>query len=196
MPTLYIVATPIGNLADLTPRALETLQKVDLIAAEDTRRTRGLLQHHKLETKLISYHQHNESARAHELVARMQTEKINIALVSDAGTPCISDPGGILVAQAAQNNIEVIAVPGPCAVAAALSICGFPFTTFTFSGFAPRDRKGLEAFCTQIKAAQSDLFVFYESPMRIVKTLQTMSTALPGAHMCACNDLTKRHERA
>jgi 16S rRNA (cytidine1402-2'-O)-methyltransferase len=141
--TLYIVATPIGNLNDMTPRALETLKNVSLIAAEDTRVTRALLNHFGIDTPTVSNHQHNEGHRASSLIERMIEENIDTAVVTDAGTPCISDPGSVFVHEAAAAGIELLAVPGPTAMASALSVSGFDTREFAFYGFLPRAKKEL-----------------------------------------------------
>ena len=138
MARLYVVATPIGNLGDMTPRAIETLKNVDLIAAEDTRVTRALLNHFGIDTPCVSNHQHNEEHRASSLPQRMLDEELDVAVVTDAGTPCISDPGSVLAREAALLGIEVLAVPGPTAMASALSVSGFDTREFAFYGFLPR----------------------------------------------------------
>ena len=143
MPRLYVVATPIGNLSDMTPRAIETLKSVDLIAAEDTRVTRALLNHFGIDTPTVSNHQHNEEHRASPLIEKMLEENLNMAVVTDAGTPCISDPGSVLVREAAAAGVEVLAVPGPTAMASALSVSGFDTREFAFYGFLPRGKKEL-----------------------------------------------------
>ena len=142
---LYVVATPIGNLGDMSPRAVEVLKSVALIAAEDTRMTMKLTQRFGIETSLTSCHRHNEQGKAEGIVRRMLEEGIDVAVVTDAGTPAISDPGTILVRQAAEAGIEVVAVPGPSAMAAAMSVSGIDVTEFTFLGFLPREKKDLQA---------------------------------------------------
>lgn len=144
MPKLYVVATPIGNLSDLSPRALETLQSVSLIAAEDTRVTGNLLRKFGVEKPMISCHRHNEADRLEGILSRMLEENIDVALTTDAGTPAVSDPGDLLVHEAARAGIEVIPIPGCCAVAAALSACGFSSREFAFYGFFAA-RKGRSA---------------------------------------------------
>ena len=136
MPRLFIVATPIGNLSDISARALQTLRDCDLIAAEDTRVTRALLNHFEIDTPCVSNHQHNEENRAAPIVARMLEEDLDVALVTDAGTPCISDPGSFLAKEAAAAGIEVLAVPGPTAMASALSVSGFDTREFALRLFA------------------------------------------------------------
>ena len=148
MPRLYVVATPIGNLGDMSPRAIETLKSVDLIAAEDTRVTRALLNHFGIDTPCVSNHQHNEEHRAASLPERMIAEELSVAVVTDAGTPCISDPGSVLAREAAAAGIEVVAVPGPTARASALSVSGFDVREFAFYGFLPRGKKELRVSCS------------------------------------------------
>lgn len=193
MPTLYVVATPIGNLGDMTPRAVETLKKVALIAAEDTRVTRKLLSAFAIHTPLTSCHEHNEPEKAKAIVARMTSEGIDVALTTDAGTPCISDPGGVLVDLAIQNGIEVIAVAGASAVAAALSVSGFTLEEFTFYGFLPRQKNALQSRLTEI-AGQSKIAVVYESPHRVIALLESVEAVLPHTQVSASCDLTKKFE--
>ncbi|MCL2213348.1 MAG: 16S rRNA (cytidine(1402)-2'-O)-methyltransferase [Oscillospiraceae bacterium] len=195
MPTLYVVATPIGNLSDMTPRALQTLGEVSLIAAEDTRRTRPLLTHFGISTPLVSYHKHNEQGRAAELVARMSAENIDIALVSDAGTPCISDPGSVFVAAARTAGIAVVPIPGACSVVAALSVCGFSATEFTFVGFLPKGGKEL-AKCTEKIALRGGIHVIFASSHRIKDTTSLLAKEFPTSELFAINDITKLHELA
>ena len=144
MSALYVVATPIGNLGDMSPRAVETLRSVDLIAAEDTRVTMKLLNHFDIHTPLVSCHRHNEENMGPKICERMLREELDCALVTDAGTPAVSDPGTYLVKACAENGIPVYAVAGPSAMAAALSVSGFDLREFTFFGFLPRERKDLE----------------------------------------------------
>ena len=163
MSTLYVVATPIGNLSDMSPRAVETLKSVSLIAAEDTRVTRKLTNHFGIGTPLISCHQHNEKSRAPEIVERMLAEDIDVAAVTDAGTPAISDPGVELVRAAVEAGIPVIAVAGPTAMAAAVSVSGFDFSSFTFYGFLPRQGNELKEKLMEI-GRKNEGAVFHESP--------------------------------
>ncbi len=193
MPTLYVVATPIGNLGDMTPRAVETLRQVSLIAAEDTRVTHKLLAAYDIHTPLTSCHEHNERAKAAQIVTRMLAENIDVALTTDAGTPCISDPGSILTAEAIQNGIAVIAIPGPTAVAAALSVSGMPITDYTFYGFLPRQKGELTAKLLRM-ARESRLAVAYESPHRIMDLLTCVQAVLPQTQISASCDLTKKFE--
>ncbi len=194
MAILYVVATPIGNLSDMTPRAIETMQKVDLIAAEDTRVTQKLLSVFDIHTPLTSCHEHNERNKATYIVGRMVEEGIDVAVTTDAGTPCISDPGSILVAEAVKAGIEVVAVAGPTAMAAAISVSGFPVEEYTFVGFLPRAKKELiprlEDIATRIKVA-----VVHESPHRVIDLLEVVQSVLPHTLVSASCDLTKKYER-
>ena len=193
MPTLYVVATPIGNLGDMTPRAVEMLKQVDLIAAEDTRVTRKLLSAFDIHTPLTSCHEHNEPEKAPSIIARMLEEGISVALTTDAGTPCVSDPGSVLVGLAIQNGLEVVAIPGASAVTAALSISGFAPDEFTFYGFLPRQKSALQARLSEI-AGQSKIAVVYESPHRVIALLESVEAALPGTQASVSCDLTKKFE--
>lgn len=194
MPTLYVVATPIGNLSDITPRAIETLKSVQLIAAEDTRVTQRLLSAFDIHTPLTSCHEHNQRGKAAQIVRRMLTDNIDVAVTTDAGTPCISDPGSLLVAEAVANRIEVIAIPGPTAMASALSVSGFEISEFTFYGFLPRQKAELTQKLTDM-ARCSRLAVVHESPHRVVDLLRTVLAALPNTRVSASCDLTKKYEK-
>jgi len=189
---IYIVATPIGNLSDITIRALEVLADVDVIAAEDTRHTRKLLEHHGIKAKLISYHEHNESEKAHSIIADVQNGK-SVALVSDAGTPLISDPGHTLVGLAKANNVKVIPVPGPSALIAALCASGIPCGRFIYEGFLPVKQKAKDAFLERFRYEERTV-VFYESPHRIVDTLEAINRLFPQRVMVIARELTKRFE--
>ena len=191
--TLYVVATPIGNLSDMSPRAVETLKSVALIAAEDTRVTRKLTAHFGIATPLVSCHQHNERSRAPEIVDRMTREGIDVALVTDAGTPAISDPGCELTRLAAEAGIPVLAVAGPSACVAAVSVSGFDFPAFTFYGFPPREKRDLEAALLRAARAGNGA-VFHESPHRVKALVKAMADTLPGARLSVSCDLTKLHE--
>jgi 16S rRNA (cytidine1402-2'-O)-methyltransferase len=191
--TLYVVATPIGNLADLTPRAREVLASVTLIAAEDTRHTRQLLSSCGIGTALTSLHEHNEAQKSAELVARLAGGE-SIALVSDAGTPLVSDPGFDLVAAARRAGITVVAIPGACAAIAALSVAGLPSDRFVFEGFLPAKTAARSERLEQLAREQRTL-IFYESPHRLVEVLRDM-TRIFGADRNASisRELTKRFE--
>ena len=190
---LYVVATPIGNLGDMTPRAIEVLKSVDLIAAEDTRITMKLTQHFGISTPLTSCHRHNEFEKAEQLVRRMQEEGISVALVTDAGTPAISDPGTHLVHLAAEAGIEVVAVPGPTAMASAMSVSGIETEEFTFLGFLPREKKDLkEALLDASKRLRT--VIVHESPYRVLELMRTLKETVPEAYVSVSCDLTKLHE--
>ena len=193
MSTLYVVATPIGNLGDMSPRAIETLKNVSLIAAEDTRVTRKLTTHFGIETPLISCHQHNEKGRAPEIVEKMLAEDRNVAVVTDAGMPGISDPGTELVRAAAEAGIPVVAVAGPTAFAAAVAVSGFDFSSFTFYGFLPRGSTELKDKLLDI-GRKSEGAVFHESPHRVKALVTAIRDTLPGARLSVSCDLTKLHE--
>ena len=194
MPTLYVVATPIGNLSDLSPRAIDTLRSVALIAAEDTRVTMKLLSAYDIHTPLTSCHQHNEATKGAAIADRMLAEGIDVALTTDAGTPCVSDPGEGLVSAAIERGIEVIPVPGCCAAVAALSVCGFDTREFAFYGFLPREKKELRAKLLAI-ARQAPVAVVHESPFRVIELMETIAETLPGTRVSASCDLTKLHEK-
>lgn len=192
-PGLYIVATPIGNLADITLRALEVLAAVDLVAAEDTRRTRALLAHHGIAQSLLAVHEHNEQAAAGQLVSRM-LEGERIALVSDAGTPLLSDPGFRLVCAAIEANVDVFSIPGASAVTAALSIAGLATDRFSFEGFLPSKRAARMAALKAL-AAEPRTLVFFESSHRIAASVEDMAEALGSSRKAViCRELTKRFE--
>jgi 16S rRNA (cytidine1402-2'-O)-methyltransferase len=191
--TLFVVATPIGNRGDLTERARETLASVDLIAAEDTRHTGRLLAQLGIGTALLALHEHNEAARAEELVARLR-QGARIALVSDAGTPLISDPGFRLVAAAAAAGVAVVPIPGACAAVAALSVAGLPTDRFVFEGFLPA-RAGARRTRLSALAAETRTLVFYEAPHRISETLADLAVAFGAARDAVlARELTKLHE--
>lgn len=191
---LYVVATPIGNLGDMTRRAIDVLSDVDVIASEDTRVTRRLLSHFDIENRCVSYHDNNEQYRAEELV-RSLIDGNSVALVSDAGTPCISDPGYRVVNLAKQSGIEVVSVPGPSAVTAALSISGLPTDHFFFEGFLPK-KKGRQTRFQFLSSLEASIVV-YESPMRIIKTLNDISTLMGDTRIVSvCREITKKFEEA
>jgi len=189
--TLYVVATPIGNLEDVTLRALRVLREVSVIAAEDTRRTARLLQHYSISTRTTSLHEHNERSKSAALIARLLAGD-SVALVSDAGTPLISDPGSHLVAEAHQNGVPVEPIPGPNAAVAALSAAGFGKTEFIFAGFPPhrsKDRKSwLERFINEPR-----VLILYEAPHRIRATLQEIHDVLGNRSVALGRELTKAH---
>jgi len=189
--TLYVVATPIGNLQDITFRAVATLQQVDLIAAEDTRQTRKLLQHYQIKTPLTPYHDRNEIRAAARLCEQLEFGK-QIALVSDAGTPGLSDPGYRLVNLVRQRQIPVVVVPGPSAVTAALSVSGLPTDRFTFVGFLPR-KKGRQSTLTALKDDPGTIIIF-EAANRLLKTLSDLENAWGERVVAVCREMTKIHE--
>ncbi len=190
---LYVVATPIGNLADFSYRAVEILKKVDLIAAEDTRHVKMLLQHYAINNKLVSLHQHNEEKVAPDFIDKMKAG-MSIALVSDAGTPLLSDPGMPLVKLAKQEGIEVSPIPGACALIAALSVSGLSVTRFTFEGFLPRTSSARKTFFTT-KKNETATWVFYESSHRILASLQDLAEVLPkDRRVVVARELTKLFE--
>ena len=190
---LYVVATPIGNLGDLSARAQATLQQCALVAAEDTRHSGSMLRQFGIATPLVSLHEHNEPERAGALLGRLQRGE-SVALVSDAGTPAISDPGFALVRMAAAAGIAVVAVPGPCAAIAALSVAGLPTDRFCFEGFLPA-REAARRSCLEALAAEPRTLVFYESPHRLAGALQDCVTAFGAARPAViARELTKLHE--
>ena len=190
---LYIVATPIGNLADLSPRAIEVLQTVDVIAAEDTRHSGHLLQHYAIKTPTVSLHEHNEQQRSEVLLSRLQQGEA-VALISDAGTPLISDPGYRLVSLVREHNIKVVPVPGSCALIAALSASGLPSDKFSFEGFLP-SKAGTKRQVLESLKNTSQTVIFYESPRRLRATLNEMLEIVgPDRLTCLARELTKLHE--
>jgi len=192
-PALYLVATPIGNLEDITLRALRVLKEVDLIACEDTRQTQKLLNHYGITTRTISYHEHNEMTRAAELVKEMQ-EGTSVALVTDAGMPGISDPGYRLISLAIRHHVPVVPIPGASAFLAALVASGLPTDSFRFSGFLPAKRGERRAVLEAIKTSPRTQ-VFYEAPHRIVDALTDVCEVLGNArHLVIAREVTKLHE--
>jgi len=190
--SLYLVATPIGNLEDITYRAVRILREAGLIACEDTRHTRKLLEHYGISTPLVSYHEHNEAARAEELAAKLEAG-MNIALVSDAGMPLVSDPGYRVVAAAIRAGIRVIPVPGPSAVVAALAGAGLATDSFYFGGFLPA-KSGQRARALEALQGQTATLVFYEAPHRILETLEDVERLLGPRPVVVARELTKVHE--
>ncbi|PLX93807.1 MAG: 16S rRNA (cytidine(1402)-2'-O)-methyltransferase [Desulfuromonas sp.] len=190
---LYLVATPIGNLEDITLRALRILKEVDLVAAEDTRHSRKLFNHYDIRTPLTSYHQHNESEKGEQLLVQLHEGK-QIALVSDAGTPAISDPGYLLVARCRREGITVNSVPGPSAGVAALAVSGLPVERFAFEGFLPPRSKGR---CETLRtlAQEKRTLIFYEAPHRLLATLSDLRQELGDEReVVVARELTKLHE--
>ena len=194
MSKFYVVGTPIGNLEDITYRAVRILGEVDLVLCEDTRVTRVLLDKYGLKTPTMSYHAQSKISKADKIIELLNEGK-NLALVSDAGTPTISDPGSLLVSQIKQNclEVEIIVIPGPSAVISALSISGMSVAEFTFLGFLPH-KKGRETLFKEI-AASERLMVFYESPHRIIKTLESLNKFSPNKKVAIARELTKIYEQ-
>ncbi len=190
--TLYLVATPIGNLADITHRALQVLRDVALVACEDTRHTRKLLQHYGIETKTVSYHEHNEQQRARELIELLQ-QGSDVAVVSDAGTPAISDPGFRLVRAAIENGVTIVPVPGPSALIAALVAAGLPTDEFFFGGFLPPRSSARRARLNELRAVPGTL-IFYEAPHRLAASLRDAYEVLGEREAVVARELTKLHE--
>ena len=194
MPTLFVVATPIGNLQDMTPRAIDTLRNVALIAAEDTRVTKKLLNVFDIGTPLTACHQHNEDTKGAWLADKMLAENIDVAVTTDAGTPCISDPGYGLVKACVERGIEVIPIPGCCASVSAMSVSGFDTREFAFYGFLPREKKDLKEKLLSM-ARGVKVAAVHESPYRVTELVEVIADILPDTMIsCSC-DLTKLHEK-
>lgn len=189
---LYLVPTPIGNLKDITLRALEVLNKADIIAAEDTRQTLKLLNHYEIKKQLISYHKFNEKEKSVEIIRYLQEGK-NIALVTDAGTPGISDPGSTLAVKCIEESIKFEVLPGATAFTTALIYSGLDTTKFIFRGFLPRDNKEKQQFIEEIRDC-TDTIILYEAPHRLIKTLQYLLETLGDRKIALCRELTKIHE--
>jgi 16S rRNA (cytidine1402-2'-O)-methyltransferase len=189
---LYVVATPIGNLGDITLRALDILKDVDLVAAEDTRHSGMLLKHHKIDKPLISYHEHNEAMRTAQLVERLAGRQ-NIALITDAGTPGLSDPGARLIRECIKRELPFTVSPGPSSILTALVGSGFSTEKFFFGGFLPNKSGGRER---ELRAAavREETTIFFESPHRLVKTLSAAIDILPDRQLCVARELTKKFE--
>lgn len=190
--TLYLVATPIGNLQDISTRAIETLRKVDLIACEDTRHSLKLLNHYGISKKLISYHEHNERERAAELIERLQSGE-SVAVISDAGTPAINDPGFLLVQRAIESGIQVVPVPGPVAYVNAVIVSGLPTDSIFFGGFLPSKKGDRRKRLAEVKDVPATL-AFYESPHRVIGSLADCLDVLGDRQAAAVRELTKLHE--
>lgn len=193
MGIIYVIATPIGNLDDITLRALDVLKKVDYILCEDTRKTKILLDHFRIDKPLISYHQHSKLHKVNYIIDLLKGGK-KLALVSDAGTPCISDPGAKLIGEVSNiKDMEIIPIPGPSALTAAASISGLYCDKFVFFGFLP-SKKGRNKIFKEIKEEKKTV-IFYESPYRIMKTLKSLSEALDSQRkVVLCRELTKKFE--
>lgn len=189
---LYLCATPIGNLEDITLRVLRTLKEVDLIAAEDTRNSIRLLNHFEIRTPMTSYHEYNKVEKAHYLVAQLLTGK-NIALITDAGTPAISDPGEVLVAECQKAGVPVTSLPGCCACITALTLSGLPTRRFCFEGFLPTDKKE-KAFVLEELARETRTMILYEAPHHLKRTLSELLETLGERRITLCRELTKKFE--
>jgi 16S rRNA (cytidine1402-2'-O)-methyltransferase len=192
MGKLYLVPTPIGNLKDITLRALEVLKEVEYVAAEDTRVTLKLLNHFNIKKTLISYHQHNEQSKSNELINKLK-EGNNIALVTDAGTPGISDPGSVIVSKCIEERINFEVLPGATAITTALVYSGIDTTKFLFRGFLPRENKERKPVIEELKDRRESL-IFYEAPHRLLNTLEFLYTNLGDRRIALCRELTKLHE--
>ncbi len=189
---LYLCATPIGNLGDMTPRVVETLRNVDMIAAEDTRNSIKLLNHFAIKTSMTSYHEYNKVEKADYLIAQMQQGK-DVALITDAGTPAISDPGEVLVAKCHEAGITVTSLPGPAACITALTLSGLSTRRFCFEAFLPADKKERAEILEELKE-ESRTMILYEAPHHLVKTLKELYEALGDRRITLCRELTKRFE--
>ncbi len=189
---LTVVPTPIGNLADITLRALEVLREADIVAAEDTRHSGMLLQHHGISKPMLSFHEHNEAMRTAELIERLR-EGAHVALITDAGTPSISDPGARLVAACIENGLEYSILPGPCAAITALVGSGLDAEAFFFGGFLPV-KSGQRARLLEQARDREETTIFYESPHRLLKTLSALAEVTPERIVCVARELTKKFE--
>lgn len=190
--TIYLVPTPIGNLGDITLRALETLKKVDVVAAEDTRQSLKLLNHFKIKKPLISYHMHNEQGKGEELIERARNGE-SIAVVSDAGTPGVSDPGEVIVKKCIEYGVKFEVLPGATAFTTALVYSGLDTSKFMFKGFYPRENKDRRVFLEDIES-RTETIIIYESPYRIIESLGSLREGLGNRNVAVCRELTKLHE--
>jgi len=189
---LFVVATPIGNLKDITLRALEVLKEVDFIIAEDTRKAKGLLSHYDIRKPVISLHRHSPKSRVEQIIRKIEKGE-NAALISEAGTPAISDPGEELIRCCGERNIKTIPIPGPSAITTALSVSGMPAQTFSFFSFLPRRKSKRRKFLKEIKGYPHTL-VFFEAPHRIIETLEDIEEVMGDRKIVLCRELTKIHE--
>ena len=190
---LYIVATPIGNSRDMSPRGRQILEQADIIAAEDTRRSMVLLGKLEIRNRLVSNHKYNEYGKAGYFVSQMLEGK-NVAVITDAGTPCISDPGNELIKAAVEAGIPVIGIPGCCAAVTALSVSGFDLSSFLFVGFFPRENAERRRLLEKMRRGDTRTFALYESPKRIMELVDFLIDSGARCRLCLCNDLTKLHE--
>ena len=196
MAKLYIVSTPIGNMEDITLRALETLRNVDLILAEDTRQTKKLLSHYKIEKPITSFHEHNEEVKAAQITEKIKSGD-KIALVSDAGTPLISDPGFKLIRQLISNGVEVESIPGVSSVITALTSSGLPPDQFLFIGYLPKKLGKMDKtldFIESVTSQKATTIIFFESPYRLAKTLKILADKFPEKEVVVAREMTKLHE--
>lgn len=189
---LFVVATPIGNLKDITLRALEVLKEVDFVIAEDTRKAKGLLSHYDIRKPVISLHRHSPKSRVEQIIRKIEKGE-NAALISEAGTPAISDPGEELIRCCGERNIKTIPIPGPSAITTALSVSGMPAQTFSFFSFLPRRKSKRRKFLKEIKGYPHTL-VFFEAPHRIIETLEDIEEVMGDRKIVLCRELTKIHE--
>jgi len=190
--TLYLCATPIGNLQDMTPRVVETLQEADVIAAEDTRNSIKLLNHFEIKTPMTSYHEYNKIEKAEQLVSQLLSGK-NIALITDAGTPAISDPGEVLVAKCQEAGVPVTSLPGCCACITALTLSGLPTRRFCFEGFLPSDKKEKKYILDELQN-ETRTIIMYEAPHHLKRTLKELYDVLGQRRITLCRELTKKFE--
>lgn len=190
--TLYLCATPIGNLQDMTPRVVETLRAVDLIAAEDTRNSIKLLHHFEIHTPMTSYHEYNKVEKARQLVGQLQAGQ-NVALITDAGTPAISDPGEVLVAMCHESGVPVTSLPGPAACITALTLSGLSTRRFCFEGFLPSDKRERKQILEEL-AEEGRTMILYEAPHHLAKTLEELYAVLGERRITLCRELTKKFE--
>ena len=191
--TLYIVATPIGNSRDMSPRGTQILTDADIIAAEDTRRSMVLLNKLGVKNKLVSNHKFNEYGKARYFINEMKAGK-SVAVITDAGTPCISDPGNELIKAAVEEGIRVVGIPGCCAAVNALAISGFDLSSFTFFGFFPRENAERRKLLERLRRGDTRTFALYESPKRIMELVDFFIDSEADVRLCLCNDMTKLHE--
>ena len=194
MGILYIVATPIGNLGDISKRAIEVLSNSDIILCEDTRTSSNLLNYYNIKTRLISYHKFNEEKRSSEIINLLKENK-NISLITDAGTPCISDPGSILIRDCIKNNIEIYSIPGPSALITALTLSGLEINNFAFYGFLERKNSNQQQQLNIINENDIETVIFYESPKRIIDTIRNIELVMNNPYIVLVNDLTKKFEK-
>lgn len=196
MGILYVVSTPIGNMGDISERGLETLKKVDLILAEDTRRSARLLKHYNIQTPMTSFHEHNEETKIAEVILKLK-ENTNIAQITDAGTPLISDPGFKLIRECTREEIKIVPVPGASAVISALITSGLPTDSFCFLGYVPKKEGKRKIFFTKIQQLTTDIkatVVFFETPHRIEKTLLELADIFPDSNLSLAREMTKLNE--